>query len=151
MFAAGRIDPTKGCHLILEALNRLGNPYKLIIIGDLNQVPAYSDHLKKIADQKQVIFIPPIADRELLFGLVKLARLFIFPSTDEGMSMMLLEAASLQTPIICSDIPENKAIMQDHVLYFQSQDAGDLASRIQLGNSIIRSKCRSWDRKQVFA
>jgi glycosyltransferase involved in cell wall biosynthesis len=130
MFAAGRIDPTKGCHLILEALNRLGNSYKLIIVGDLNQVPAYSDHLRQIADQKQVIFLPPIADRELLFGLVKLARLFIFPSTDEGMSMMLLEAASLQTPLLCSDIPENKAIMQDNVLYFQSQDSVDLASKV---------------------
>jgi glycosyltransferase involved in cell wall biosynthesis len=130
MFAAGRIDPTKGCHLILEALNCLENPYKLIIIGDLNQVPPYSDHLREIADQKQVIFLPLITDREVLFGLVKLARLFIFPSTDEGMSMMLLEAASLQTPLICSDIPENKVIMQDNVLYFRSQDSGDLASKL---------------------
>ncbi len=45
--------------------------------------------------------------------------------------MMLLEAASLQAPIICSDIPENKAVMQDNVLYFRSGDAVDLANRIQ--------------------
>jgi glycosyltransferase involved in cell wall biosynthesis len=44
---------------------------------------------------------------------------------------MLLEAASLQAPIICSDIPENKAAMQDNVLYFHSGDAIDLANQIQ--------------------
>jgi glycosyltransferase involved in cell wall biosynthesis len=131
MFAAGRIDPTKGCHLVLEALNQMGNPCKLVIVGDLNQVPSYSDHLKEIADKEQVVFIPPISDRELLFGMVKQARLFIFPSTSEGMSMMLLEAASLQAPIICSDIPENKIVMQENVLYFRSDDASDLSRKIQ--------------------
>jgi len=131
MFAAGRIDPTKGCHLVLEALNHMENPLKLAIVGDLNQVPAYSDHLRKIADENQVVFIPPISDRKLLFGMVKQARLFIFPSTDEGMSMMLLEAAALQTPIICSDIPENKIVIHDNVLYFHSEDAADLANKIE--------------------
>jgi glycosyltransferase involved in cell wall biosynthesis len=131
MFAAGRIDPTKGCHLVLEALNQMGNPQKLAIVGDLNQIPSYSDHLREIADENQVVFIPPISDRELLFGMVKLARLFIFPSTHEGMSMMLLEAASLQVPIISSDIAENKIVMQDNVLYFNSGDAIDLANQIQ--------------------
>lgn len=131
MFAAGRVDPTKGCHLALEALNQLGNPQKFAIVGDLNQVPAYTNYLKEIADEKQVIFIPPISDRELLFGLIKQARLFIFPSTDEGMSMMLLEAASLQAPVICSSIPENKTVMQENVIYFRSNDADDLARKIQ--------------------
>ena len=131
MFAAGRIDPTKGCHLVLEALNHMENPPKLAIVGDLNQVPSYGDRLREMADGKQVVFIPPISDRELLFGMVKQARLFIFPSTTEAMSMMLLEAASLQAPIICSDIPENKIVMQNNVLYFRSEDAGDLAYQIE--------------------
>lgn len=131
LFAAGRIDPTKGCHLVIEALNQIGYPLKLIIIGDLNQVPSYSAHLKEIADEKQVIFIPSVTDRELFFGIVKQAHLFIFPSTDEGMSMMLLEAASLQVPIICSDIPENKIVMHENVVYFKSGDAIDLAKHIQ--------------------
>ena len=131
MFAAGRIDPTKGCHLVLEALNRMGNPLKLAIVGDLNQVPSYSDHLRESADKTQVVFIPPISDRRLLFGLVALARLFIFPSTSEGMSMMLLEAASLQAPVICSDIPENKIVMQENAVYFRSDDACDLENQIR--------------------
>lgn len=131
MFAAGRIDPTKGCHVVIEALNLLANPMHLAVVGDLNQVPTYSQHLREIADPKRVAFFPPISDRELLFGMVKSASFFVFPSVTEGMSMMLLEAASLQAPIICSDIPENKIVMQDNALYFKTGDAADLARQIQ--------------------
>lgn len=131
LFAAGRIDPTKGCHLVIEALNHMGMPTKLAILGDLNQAPSYSEHLRQLADKDNVVFFPPIQDRELLFGMVKQARLFLFPSLAEGMSMMLLEAASLDVPIICSDIPENRLIMQDNALYFRSGDAVDLAAKIQ--------------------
>ena len=60
-------------HLVLDALNQMGNPVKLAIVGDLNQVPAYGEHLRAIADKRQVVFIPPISDRDLLFGLVKQA------------------------------------------------------------------------------
>ena len=44
---------------------------------------------------------------------------------------MLLEAASLGVPIICSDIPENRSAMQDNTLYFRSGDSRDLAKQIQ--------------------
>lgn len=150
MFAAGRIDPTKGCHVLLEALNHLGNPIKLVIAGDLNQVPSYSDYLREIADKNQIIFIPLISDREILFGMVKLARIFIFPSTTEAMSMMLLEAASLQVPIICSAIPDNKIVMKDNVVYFRSEDAVDLEDQIQWAldhpdeMAILSQKASAW-------
>ena len=55
-----------------------------------------------------------------------------FPSYNENMSIMLLEAASVRTPIICSDIPENKVIFNDdEVLYFRSEDHHDLADKIE--------------------
>jgi glycosyltransferase involved in cell wall biosynthesis len=57
--------------------------------------------------------------------------LFVFSSIVESMSIMLLEAASLGIPMICSDIPENKAVLGDHVTYFRSGDSGDLAEKIR--------------------
>lgn len=155
LFAAGRIDPTKGCHVLLEALSHMENHPKLAVVGDLNQLPSYREHLMEIAEGKRVIFIPPIAERELLFGIVRLAQLFIFPSTTEGMSMMLLEAASLQVPVICSDILENKIVMQDHVMYFNSEDAIDLANKIQWAlvhpdeMSILSQRAGSWVKENL--
>lgn len=45
--------------------------------------------------------------------------------------MMLLEAASLGVPLICSDIPENRAVMKDFTVYFESGNSSDLKEKLQ--------------------
>jgi glycosyltransferase involved in cell wall biosynthesis len=132
LFAAGRIDPSKGCHLAIEAYNDVKPEIPLLVVGDLEQVPSYAAALRQMAANRPVIFMPLITNRELLYGLVKMCRLFIFPSISEGMSIMLLEAASLGVPIICSDIDENKTVVKNTVLYFRSGDAHDLVAKMTL-------------------
>jgi glycosyltransferase involved in cell wall biosynthesis len=52
------------------------------------------------------------------------------------MSNMLLEVASLKTPLIVSDIHENKAVFDEsEVLYFKTGDSEDLASKIEWANT----------------
>jgi glycosyltransferase involved in cell wall biosynthesis len=131
LFAAGRIDPSKGCHLAIEALRQVEPEIPLLVVGDLEQVPSYGIALRQMAADRPIHFIPLITHKQLLFGIVKLSRLFIFPSMREGMSLMLLEAASLGVPIVCSDIPENRSAVQDNTLYFRSGDSQDLAKQIQ--------------------
>lgn len=131
LFSAGRIDPSKGCHLVIDAYKQLKPDLPLMVIGDLEQVPAYGDSLKQAASGESITFLPLIKRKELLLGLVKMCKLFVFPSLFEGMSVMLLEAASLGVPIICSDIPENKVVMKDSVLYFRCGDTQDLKDKMQ--------------------
>jgi glycosyltransferase involved in cell wall biosynthesis len=130
LFAAGRIIPSKGCHLLLEAFRSLEDDLKLLIVGDTAQVHGYRQQLEKLADSR-VRFIPFIADKDILFGLIRAARLFVFPSMVEAMSMMLLEAASLGTSMICSSIPENTAVLPDCVLLFESGNASDLRIKLR--------------------
>ena len=131
MFAAARIIERKGCHLLLEALNHSKLDIPLLVIGDLEQIPAYGEKLKKMAIGNKVIFFPPIKESSLLFGFLDLCKLFVFPSTSEGMSIMLLEVASLGVPLLCSDIPENKMVLMDHATYFKSEDSNNLSEMIQ--------------------
>jgi glycosyltransferase involved in cell wall biosynthesis len=130
LFIAGRIIELKGCHLLLKAMNRFGDDIPVVVIGDMNQSHAYSQKLRELARNRRVLFIPPIADRGLLFGILSLCKLFVFPSIVEGMSMMLLEAASLGVPMVCSDIPENKVVLGENITYFRSEDHNDLADKI---------------------
>jgi glycosyltransferase involved in cell wall biosynthesis len=131
LFAAGRIIPLKGCHLLLEAWRQLDLDYRLIVIGDFEQLPAYSQQLRELADPR-VIFIPFIASRDELYGLIQGAELFVLPSTVEAMSMMLLEVVSLGTPILCSDIPGNTSVLcGEHALFFRSGDVQDLARQLK--------------------
>jgi glycosyltransferase involved in cell wall biosynthesis len=130
LFAAGRIDPTKGCHLAIEAWNTLESPPPLLVVGSLDVVPEYGRELRRAAGPA-VRFIPLIERREDLYGVVAGASAFIFPSLTEGMSMMLLEAAALGTPVVCSDISENRAVLGEHAMYFASGDAGELAEKVR--------------------
>jgi glycosyltransferase involved in cell wall biosynthesis len=131
LFAAGRIIPTKGLHILLSALQKTGYKGKLIVLGDHSQLKEYSRDLFDLAAGLDVEFKGLIKEKPLLNAWIAGARLFVFPSTYEAMSMMLLEVASLQTPILCSDIIENRDIFDhDELLFFRSGSDTDLASKL---------------------
>jgi glycosyltransferase involved in cell wall biosynthesis len=131
VFAAGRIIPLKGCHTLLNALHEIRYSGPVRIIGNLDHMPTYKKELFELSKELNVEFVGLIREKVRLLELIRDAKFFIFPSYNENMSMMLLEAASVSTPIICSDIPENKVIFHDQeVLFFHSEDHQDLAEKI---------------------
>jgi len=131
LFAAGRIIPTKGLHILLSALHKTHFKGKLVVLGDHSQLKEYSRELFDLAAGLDVEFKGLIKEKPLLNAWIADARLFVFPSTYEAMSMMLLEVASLQTPVLCSDIVENSDIFApDEMLFFQSGSDTDLAVQL---------------------
>ncbi len=131
-FAARRVIPLKGCHTLIKALQQINFQGALVVAGDLDQVPSYTKELKKLAEGLNIHFIGYVAGMDKLNALLKRAQFFLFPSELEGMSMMLLEAGSIGTPMICSDIPQNKAVLSEkEVLYFESKNVNDLAAKIE--------------------
>jgi len=130
LFLAGRMDRTKGCHLLLKAFTDMKTGLELVVVGDSQTDPGYYEELKSLANEK-VHFIPFVADKGELWGILSGAHIFIFPSTVEAMSMALLEAASLGVPIICSDIPSNKAVLPEQALFFRSEDINDFKEKLQ--------------------
>ncbi len=129
IFAAGRIEPTKGAHLAVEAVTRLDRGIPLLVVGDAGQVREYEEKLHNIAGP-MVYFHPLIEEPSVLFGLMKYSVCLIFPSLVEAMSMVLLEAASLGIPVISSDIEENRDILGEEGIYFRSGDVGSLMEKL---------------------
>ncbi len=130
-FSAGRIISLKGCHLLLEALHKIGYKGKIKIVGSLEHVKSYAQVIEDLAQGLDVEFLGLIKDKEELFKVITDSKLFVFPSLNEGMSNMLLEAASLKTPIIASDIIENKYVFtEEEVTFFESNNSDDLAEKI---------------------
>ncbi len=103
---------------------------KLLILGDTSHVPEYTQRLNELADARTV-FGGFIADKNLLFGLVYLSKLFIFPTTYEAMAATLLEVAALRTPLVASDIPENREVLPDQAIFFKSADVADLRDKLR--------------------
>jgi len=132
LFAARRLMGIKGCHTMLEALKRIDYQGQIFITGDLHTGQDYLDLLKKLSEGLNVFFLGFVNPLPTLLALIHQADLFIFPSETEGMSIMLLEVASVGTPIVASDIPENKQVFNDNeVLFFRSKDSLDLSEKLK--------------------
>lgn len=145
LFSARRLMGTKGCHTMLEALKSINYSGQIFIAGEL-EGSKYLRHLKKLSIGLNVHFLGFVNPLPALLALIERSELFVFPSETEGMSIMLLEVASVGRPIVASDIPENTQIFtNDEVLYFRSKDALDLAKKLKfalLENDAMNSLAR---------
>lgn len=131
LFAAGRLMESKGASLFVEALHAMPYPGRAVVLGNPAHDRAYAARLAEMSQGLDVEFAGLVEDRETLFGLLRSARVVVCPSFHEGMSNMVLEAGVLARSLVCSDIPENRAIFEpDEVVFFRSGDAQDLADRL---------------------
>ena len=131
-FAAGRIMHSKGCHLFLEAMDKIDSQIPIIISGQFTTGDDYIQQLGNFNSNNRVTYTGMLKDKSLLYGYIKNAAFFVFPSMNEAMSMMLLEVVSLGCPVICSDIQPNKDIFfTDEVLFFKNGNSVDLAEKIE--------------------
>ena len=133
MFAAGRMDPTKGLHHLLDAYGQLRPALPLLVVGGFeghNQV--YSEQLlARCRATPHVLLLPRLLAQPELFELVGGAKLFVFPSEIEAMSMMLLEVISCGVPVLASDIAENTEVTGDRYPWlFRSADPASLAGKL---------------------
>lgn len=130
LFCAGRIIPSKGCNFLLQANRQLENKPPLVIVGSFDMDASYKEYLLSLAEPN-VIFIDFISSKDELFELIRNCQLFVFPSTYEAMSMILLEVASLKKGIICSNIPENVEAIGTNALYFESGQVNSLREKME--------------------
>ena len=134
----GRIVPEKRLDLLLRAWSGAGGR-TLVVVGDADE-SRYARACKKLAGP-DVMFVGRQHGR-VLSGLYSHAAMVIQPSVLEGMSLVLLEAAAHGRCILAADIPENRGIMGEAVLYFPSDNVDELRGQIQRWLSKDTS-CRS--------
>ena len=136
MLFVGNIKKHKGLSTLLKALQIVyskGLCPKLMIVGNSDNFrTGDNDIWNQISacPQGSVIFTGRISDSELKEVYAK-AKVLIQPSLYEGFGMPPLEALSLETDVILSDIPVFKEIYKDFpVTFFKCQDENDLAQKI---------------------
>jgi glycosyltransferase involved in cell wall biosynthesis len=83
------------------------------------------------------VILPGYISKEEASILYKNARIYVFPSLDEGFGIPMLEALSFSVPVICSDIDVFKEIGGEYVEYFKVGDSDSLSNKI---SSILKSK-----------
>ena len=134
----GRFSPEKGCHVLVQAYEKLNTNVKLVMAGAGSYCDDYSRELRTHAteDIKMLDWVSGQALDELLTN----AMLFVLPSDLEGLSLALLDAMGAGLCVLASDVPENKEAIEDAGFTFRRGDADDLADRLRflLANPAVR-------------
>ena len=124
----GRFIPDKGLHLLLPAFNAIGTDKKLVMIGGSPNPGEYESGIKNTEDTR-VVF-PGYVYGDDTNILMQNAFAYIQPSLIEGLSPVILTVMGLGTPLICSDIVENKFICGENATTFVSGDPEDLTKKL---------------------
>jgi len=132
----GNIKKHKGLHTLLDAYKQCiykSLSAKLLIVGNSENFRSGDTTIaKKLNDfpKDTVEFTGRVTDDQLKV-LYQQARLFVQPSLYEGFGMPPMEALSLNTNVILSNIPVFKEIYKDMpVTYFEVENSVDLAQKI---------------------
>lgn len=145
----GRFSPEKGCHLLVEAFERLDTDVKLVMAGASSYCDSYSQELRTHASEK--IRMLEWVSGETLDELLTNAMIFVLPSDLEGLSLALLDAMGAGVCVLTSDVPENREVVDGAGLTFRRGDSGDLAERLQflISNPSVREAAARIARKRI--
>lgn len=127
----GRLIQHKGIHYIIEAYKQLKTEKKLVIVGDGFFTDKYVQELEEMARGNDNIIFTGAQSGVVLKELFSNASMFIQPSEAEGLSIALLEAMSYGTPVLVSDIEENREAVGDCGYFFKNKNIADLRFKIE--------------------
>ncbi|MDP3964643.1 MAG: glycosyltransferase family 4 protein [bacterium] len=131
----GRIVPTKQVDRLLSAwpsvLQTLPKA-KLLLLGKSDRSTSYGAKIQSMINaswKNSVIFQGTVEDTG---PWLQAADAFVLPSRAEGLSNALLEAAASGLPIVASDIPANRHVLEpgSSALMFSPNNTNDLAKQI---------------------
>jgi glycosyltransferase involved in cell wall biosynthesis len=125
----GRFIPDKGLHILVRAFTNLKTDKKLVLIGGSPNPSEYEAEIKNTNDIR--IIFPGYVYGDDTNILMKNAYAYVQPSLIEGLSPVILTVMGLGTPLVCSDIVENKFICKENATTFVSGNSADLINQLE--------------------
>ena len=136
----GQLIPRKGLDTLLHAFRSLDIPGKrLCIVGEGPQRLELERLADRIGEKERVHFFGFRDDR---IALMKCFDVFVLPSRLEGIPRCVLEAMAARVPVVATDIPGCRALVEDRVtgMLFPVDDHVGLAEKLRLllGNDALK-------------
>jgi glycosyltransferase involved in cell wall biosynthesis len=120
VLTVGRLIPSKRQADLVRAVH--GLPARLHIAGAGAEEGALRALIAELGSPVDLLGV-----RDDVPSLLRAADIFAFPSSHEGMPVALLEAMAMGRACVASDIPENRDLGGDAVVYFPVGDVPALA------------------------
>lgn len=163
----GRLERKKNITMLIRAFDLFkshrgnGDPYELVLVGspgyDFAEIESFIDSSPFKDQIRQLGYL----EDEEVAALMNAATAYVFPSWFEGFGIPNLEAMACGTPLITSDLPAHREVVQDAGIFVKPDDPeawaremtsiiDDTSKReklIEKGNH--RAQQYSWDQTAV--
>jgi len=124
----GSYMPYKNVETLARAMHLLPG-YSLHLMS--RETPEDRERLTALAPAGSIVFHGGASDEEYR-GVLARATALVSASRDEGFGIPLVEAMSVGTPVVVSDIPIFREIGGDAALYFDATSPEDVASAVHM-------------------
>jgi len=126
----GRLQAFKGLATFLKSWQALGKNYRdarLWLVGEGPLEGELEDQIQAAGLKGRVVLAGAF---DAVDEVLQAADMFVLPSREEGLSLALLEALAAGLPVVASDIPGNRLVIEDgrQGLLFTPGDANALAA-----------------------
>lgn len=133
----------KGVDILIKAFNLISNNFPEYTLKIVGHCPDKS-YFNNLANNNERIQLLDAVYQERALDLLQKSSLFVLPSRTEAMGRVILEAMSLGTPVIASNVGGIPQIINSGVngLLFESENINDLSNKMStlLENESLRSK-----------
>lgn len=128
----GRLVQDKNPDYLIRAFRQAEVPgFKLVIAGNNDAMPEYVSMLHALgAGCDDIVFTGAVYGEDKA-KLLSNAYCFCLPSTIEGLSIVMMEAASYKLPTIASDIDANREFLGDDAVYVRPENEEDLINALE--------------------
>lgn len=127
----GNFYPHKNVENLIKAFAQTNIDTKLILRGRYDYFTQRIEELiTSLHQEKRIIIHPNYSYSEMVF-FYKHAKALIHPSLSEGLGLPLIEAAYFNLPIIASDIPVFKELLNDTYISFNPLDVLDIKNKLE--------------------
>ena len=159
----GRLDPVKGLDVLVQAFERgLGTERAhLVLAGDGPSRDKLAERIEKSGRRNQIHML---GSRDDIPRLLKAADVFVLPSRTEGLPNALLEAMAAGCPIVTTDVPGCRDLIEHESsgLIVPPDDPGalivaiarllqDREEALRLGHQATESVSANWHSDRTLA
>jgi glycosyltransferase involved in cell wall biosynthesis len=129
----GRLVPEKRPDLLIQAFQKLlPENWQLVFTGGISDTEKYADYLRQLAKNNSDIIFTGELQGKRLAEIVRGAGLFVLPSDLEGLPLVMLEAMKEGIPVLASDIPPHKQLIEsDKGFLFQAGNCDSFVEAMQ--------------------
>lgn len=130
--SVAKLRKEKGHRYLLEAVSKLVRPFPSLSLALVGTGPLEGRLRREAAALGIADRVSFLGNRTDVWRILRSADAFVLSSFYEGMSNALLEAMTAETPIVATDLPENRTLVgPDAALLVPRRDSTAIASALR--------------------